>query len=107
MVEAQSLKEISNSSSNNEMGELKGFRVGPDRGRSCKGTVYNFQLMSIDAHWRVIHLSQSGQQLRVGAASISVTKVESVAGEVAGRVPQVAGRRRGGRSEGPAFLPAR
>jgi len=45
--------------------------------------------------------------LRVGAASISVTKVESVAGAVAGRVPQVAGRRREGRSEGPAFLPAR
>ena len=78
------------------MGELKGFRVGPDRGRSCKGTVYNFQFMSIDAHWRVTYLSQSGQQLRayrVGAASISVTKVESVAGAVVGRVPQVAGRR--------------
>lgn len=35
------------------------------------------------------------------------TKVESVAGAVADRVPQVAGRRCEGRSEGPAFLPAR
>jgi hypothetical protein len=112
MVEAQFRIEISNSSRVitmfNEMGELKEFRVGPDRGR-CKGIFY----ISIDAHWTQHILSTCGHQCvqsrvsRVNSCALALppsrTKVESVAGAVAGRVPQVAGCRRGGRSEGPAF----
>ena len=102
------------------MGELKGFRVGPDRGRGNVRVYKLYISIDFDAHCLTGESyqnqcsvdGQSGLGSTVAACALAlppshVTKVESVAGAVAGRVPQVAGRRREGRSEGPAFLPAR